>query len=303
MRETQGADEHRTFSGELRAGRLYLTTARNGERVKSDVAAPDDARFPFAARELFLRESKALGGVLDARVFDPESGAFRTETWREAASRPLRVEGRSLEARVVTRTHGNVTEREWLAPDGPAVLAELNGPGTVAIATTRGAVARLGQGDTEAVTGPDSAARTRFADPVRGWSIEKPDPTWTFEKPETAGSGALLVVRNEPMFATVDVLTDPEARKSTRPEDAAEALQRLCRAVAPDFTVARDGWIEKGDDRVYWMEATATTKGEKTRTLARVVVKNGVVWRLLAACPAAAFRPELEKILDSFCAN
>ena len=47
----------------------------------------------------------------------------------------------------------------------------------------------------------------------------------------------------------------------------------------------------------------AVLRGEKTRTLARVMVKGGRVWRLLAACPEGAFaalRPDLEKILDSF---
>ena len=39
------------------------------------------------------------------------------------------------------------------------------------------------------------------------------------------------------------------------------------------------------------------------KTLARVLVKNGRVYRLLAACPEGAFdalRPDFEKILDSF---
>ena len=76
-----------------------------------------------------------------------------------------------------------------------------------------------------------------------------------------------------------------------------------CVAIAPDFQVVNHGTIERDGTLVWWMEATATTKGEKTRTLARVVVKGGRVYRVLASCPEAAFaslRPELDSILDSF---
>lgn len=303
VRETDGVAEHRSVSGEMRGGRLWLVVARNGEKEKKDVAAPDPARFPFAAREMFLRESKALAGTFDAPVWDAARAAFVTTSYREGAPRPLRIDGRSLEARVVARRRGDLVEREWLDRDGTAVLAEVAGPLTVAIATTKGAVARLAEGDTERVTGPDSAARTQYVDKVRGWRIGKPDPTWTFEKPDAEGSSALLVVRNEPLFASVDVLVDPDAPPKVKPEDAAEALQRLLRSVAADFKVVEDGWIERDGLRVYRMRATATTKGEKTTTLARVVVKDGRVWRVLAACPTAGFpllEQDLEKILDSF---
>lgn len=304
VRETSPGKEPSSFSGEVRSGRLWITTAKAGDRVKQDVAAPDDMRFPFAARELFLRESKPLSGVLDAQVFDTRDGVMRAFSYREGGMRPLRMEGTSLEARVIVRRRGtDRVEREWIAPDGTAVLAELNGPGMLVIATTKGAVERLRTGDSDRVTGADSAARTQYVDKERGWRIEKPDPTWTFEKPDVPGTGALLVVRNEPIFTTVDVMTDPDAPKTVTVEAAAEALQRLCRSVAPDFKVARDGWIDRGEERIYWMEATATTKGEPTRTLARVLVHGGRVYRILAACPAKAFdvlRPELDKIVESF---
>jgi hypothetical protein len=303
VRETDGADEHRTVAGEVRAGRLYLVLTRKGEREKKDVAAADDARFPFAAREMFLRESKTLAGTFDGPVFDTRGAVFRPTSYREAAARPLRIEGRSLLARVIVRRRGDLVEREWLDRDGTAVIAEVSGSKMVAIASTGGAVERLRQGDTDRVTGADSAARTVYADKVRGWRIGKPDPTWTFEKPEAAAAGALLAVRNEPLFASVDVLTDPDALPRVTVDEASDALQHLCRTVAPDFRVEKDGWLERDGLPVYWMQATATTKGEKTRTLARVVVKDGTVFRLLAACPAAAFdqlRPDLETVLDSF---
>lgn len=302
VRETDGVAEHRTVTGEVVAGLLHLSLWKDGLRSRSDVPLPEDARFPFAARELFLRDAKALGGKLDLQVWDTRDGALRAFRYREGGARPLRMEGQSVDARLVLRWRGEVAEREWLGPDGTSAVAEVDGADTVAIAATRAAVERLRTGDAEAVTGPDSAARTTYADKVRGFRIGKPDPTWTFEKPP-AGAATLLVVANEPLFASVDVMLDPAATARTKTTDAAEALQRACRLAAPDFRIVRDGYDDHEGVTVYRMEATATTKGERTRTLGRVMVKDGRAWRLLAACPEKVFealRPDLEKVLDSF---
>jgi len=223
--------------------------------------------------------------------------------YEERERRPVRVDGKSLEVRVVERRRAGRPEREWIAADLAAAMSELDGEFLRALSTTKGAVERLRQGDTERVTGADSAARTRYVDPERGFQIRKPDPSWTFELPAVRGTGAVLVVRNELSFASVDVMTDPTAREGTTAESAAQALQRVCRTVSPDFAVTREGWLERGGLRVWWMEASATTKGEPTRTLARVVVREGKVWRLLAACPAGGFdvlRADFDAILDSF---
>jgi hypothetical protein len=182
-------------------------------------------------------------------------------------------------------------------------MSELNGDALRAIGSTVDVVGRVKQGDADRVTGPDSAARTTYSDPEGGWRIGKPDPSWTFEVPPVRGAGALLSVRNGPLFATVDVMQDAKAPADTTLERSAESLQRLCRTVAEDFRVVADGYTGEGAARVYWLEATATTKGEKTRTLAHVVIRGGKVYRLLAACPEGAFaavRPEFEKILNSF---
>ena len=77
----------------------------------------------------------------------------------------------------------------------------------------------------------------------------------------------------------------------------------LLRAHAKDLRVTKDGFEGKGDERTYWLEAQATTKGERTTTLARVVVAEGRVFWLLAACPEARFelcKADFEKILESF---
>lgn len=303
---SDGSVRHRTLSGEMRGGRLYLVRARDGIREKSDAAAPEGGRFPFALREEFLRAGAGDAPAVTAKSFDARVGAWEDVTYEDAGRRTVRLEGRSLDVRVILRRRGARTEHEWVQPDLAAAMGELDGEIVRALATSGGAVARLRAGDAERATGADSAARTRYVDPERGWRIGKPDPSWTFELPAVRGTGALLVVRNEAQFASVDVLFDPTARDGTTPEGAVEALLRTCRAASPDFTVVRSGWTEKNGARTGWFEAKATTKGEPTRTLARVLVRGGRVWRLLAACPDGAFdvlRPDLEKILDSFTAE
>ena len=303
FRETDGKAAHRSLVGEMRGGRLYLVRSRDGIREKSDAAAPEGARFPFAHREAFVRSSPEEGASLEAPAFEPRSAEWTPVRYEARERRPVRVDGKSHDVRVIVRKRGARTEREWIATDLAAPMSELEGEFLRALATSKGSVERLREGDTERVTGADSAARTVYADPERGFRIRKPDPSWTFELPAVRTTGAVLVVRNEPQFASVDVMIDSAAREGTTPEAAAQALQKVCRAVAPDFAVAREGFVERGGLRVWWMEATATTKGEATRTLARVVVRDGRVWRLLAACPDGAFavlRRDFESILDSF---
>ena len=302
-RETAGASEHRMVVGEVRGGRLYETATKAGEKTVRDDALPQSARFPFAAREMFLRESKALGGKFDATIYDPRDRRWRSVSYSECGMKPLDENGKTVTVRVILRRRGDVVEREWIDEKLVARMTELNGESLRALASNVAVVGRLRDGDTERVTGPDSSARTQFIDAEGGWRVGKPDPSWTFEQPAIRGSGALLSVRNTPLFASVDLLRDTAAPADVTIERAAESLQRLCRTVAPDFRVTSDGYKGEGAARVYWLEAAATTKGERTRTLAHVLVRGGKVYRLLAACPESVFevaRPDLEKILASF---
>jgi hypothetical protein len=306
FRETAGSDEHRMVAGEVRGGRLYVTVTKAGEKTQSDDALPAGARFPFAAREFFLRDAKALAGKLEAPVFDTRDQRWRTTSYAEAGRKPVDENGATFDLRVIVRRRDEVMEREWVDDKLSAHMSELNGEALRAIRSSQDVIGRVKQGDTERVTGKDSAARTRYVDPEGGWRIGKPDPSWTFEEPAVRGAGALLSIRNAAIFASVDVLHDRTAPPDTTVERAAESLQRLCRAVAEDFHVERDGYTGEGPFRIYWLEATATTKGEKTRTLANVLVRKGKVFRLLAACPDKEFallRSDLERILGSFVAE
>ena len=306
VRESAGEASQRMVAGEVRSERLWLTVTKEGEKTKTDTALPTGARFPFGARELFLRESGALGGRLEASLYDTRDERWRPVAYEEGGSKRFESDGKSVEVRVVLRRRGDAVEHEWVDDRFAAWMAEINGEALRAMRSTADAVARVRAGETDKLTGPDSAARTRYADEGEGWSIGKPDPSWTFEEPEVRGAGALLSVRNEPLFASVDVLRDVAAPADVTLERSAEALQRLCRAIAPDFRVLRDGYVDSPAGRAYWMEASATTKGERTKTLARVHVVKGRVYRLLAACPESAFdvlRPDLERVLGSFAAR
>lgn len=303
VRETAGESEHRMTVGEVRGGRLYLNVTKAGEKSLSDEVLPAGARFPSAARELYLRDAKALGGKLTAQVFDTRDQRWRTTSYTESGGKPVEENGKAMTLRVVTRKRGDVVEHEWIDERLVSHMSELNGEALRAIGSTVDVIGRVRQGDADRVTGPDSAARTTYSDAEGGWRIGKPDPSWTFEVPPVRGAGALLSVRNAPLFASVDVLQDVKAPSGTTLERAAESLQRLCRSVAEDFRVVADGYVGEDAARIYWLEATATTKGEKTKTLAHIVIRKEKVYRLLAACPQGAFaalRPEMEKVLDSF---
>jgi hypothetical protein len=290
-------------AAEVRGGRVFLTTTQKGERKQRDEAVPDGGRFPFAAREKFLRDGKALGGRLTSPVLDARTMTWLPTVFSDDGRKLVLERGATADLRVVLRKSGEVTEREWVDDQGRSHMCELDGEALRAMACDADAVARVRKGDAERITGPDSAARTRYVDAAEGWQIGKPDPSWTFEPPASKAGGTLLSIRNVPLFAAVDVLCDGGAGADMTPERAAESLKRICRSVAADFAVVAEGWRGEGAARVYWCEATATTKGEKTRTLANVLVRKGRVYRLLAACPEGAFaaaKPEFEKILASF---
>lgn len=290
-------------AAEVRGGRVFVTTTQKGDKKQRDEAVPDGGRFPFGAREKFLRESKSIGGRLAAPVLDAKSMTWLATVYAEDGRKLLLEKGATADLRVVLRKSGEVTEHEWVDDQFRAHMSELEGEVLRAMACDGDAVTRVRKGDTERVTGPDSSAKTRYVDAAEGWQIGKPDPSWTFEAPATKTGGTLLSIRNTPLFASVDVLCDGAAARDMTPERAAETLKRVCRSIAPDFAVVSEGWRGEGAARVYWCEATATTKGEKTRTLANVLIRKGRVYRLLAACPDGAYvaaKPEFEKILASF---
>ena len=127
VRETAGESEHRMVTGEVRAGRLYVTVTKAGEKTQTDDSLPDGARFPLGARELFLRETKALAGKLESPVFDTRDQRWRKVSYAEGGRRPVQESGRPVSLRVVLRTRGEVIEREWVDEQLVAHMSDLNG--------------------------------------------------------------------------------------------------------------------------------------------------------------------------------
>ncbi len=300
----QGADEQaRLVRGDVAGTTLLLKISRDGKTTRESGPMPLRARFSFAARELFLREHSAVDGQFGAEVFDVRDRRWRSVIYRDGGSRAVEEDGQVARVRIVRRRRGDIDEIEWVDAELRTRLADLNGAELRAHAAAADVVAAIARGEGDGVTGPDSAAKTRFADPEHGFAIGKPDPSWTFEEPPVRGASALLSVRNPPLSASVDVLRDEAPPEDLSIQRAAESLQRLLRAHATEVRVLRDGYEGEGAERWYWLEATATTKGERTHTIARVHVKSRRIYRLLAACPAEhidAVRPDLEAILDSF---
>lgn len=304
VRERAGPGTERKIACVVRDGRLHIETASKGKRESTSRALPEGARFRFAAREQFVRRSSDLGGKLDAKVYDSRDRRWREVRYEEDGSAPhVADDGSVTKHRRIRRKRGDVVEHEVLDGSHRTVRGELNGGSLVAERTTRDVFRTLRGGDAERVTGEESRDRTWYADAIEGFRIAKPGQDWTFEQPLPAAVGTLVVLRREAAFATVDVQVDRSAATDVTLERASEALLKQCKAVAKDFKVTGDGYRSTDRGRFYWFDATAVTKGAATRTRGRLLLVEGKVYRLLAACPPAFFEaiaPDFDKILDSF---
>jgi hypothetical protein len=303
VREGGVPGKERSVRGEVRHGRLDLTVSEGGKRTKRSLAMPGGARLRFAARELFLRRTAELGGKLTATVFDTRDQRWRAVRYEEDGLVAPAQGGGAPPLRRVLRKRGEQVERETLDAQHRAVRAELNGGSLVALRTTEEVFTALREGDLDRVTGEESRERTWYVDPVLGFRVAKPAERWTFELPLEVSVGTLLVLRYEEAFATVDVQRDLSAPADVTLERAGEALRRQCAAVSTDFELVEDGYETTDQGRVYWFRARARTKGQKTETLARVLIAGGRVYRLLAACPPAFYEgvePDFRLVLDSF---
>lgn len=298
-----GGDRPLRVEGSVQGEELVLDANVAGRKLARRLALDADVRFRLAAREFFLEESETLGGELRVRIPDARTLALRPVALREGPRRKVLPLDDVVEARTLTFRTGDDVLRDWVLADGSSYLLDLPEGGHRVLWATAGLATAVRDGTAGDVTGPDSAARRRYEDEARGWSIGKPDPTWLFEEPLATGGGALLVVRSEALSASVDVLRDPSPPEGVTLDRAGEALQRLCRTLAADFRVRGERVVEGVEPAFYEVEAVATRKGQRVFTLGRVVLHEGQVYRLLAACPEGwedAVRPDLERILDSF---
>ncbi len=300
VQETTRDGRTRLVRGEVVGSRLEIEVTVDGETSKTVTDVRPGARFPFAAREEFVRAGKTAAPT-EGEVFDVRDRRWRPTSYRNAGERVVGEGEAGVTVRVIERRRGELLEFEWVGPDGRSRLSDLNGPALRALAAPASVVAAVAGGEPDRVTGSDSAARTRYADVAEPFEIRKPDPTWLFEEPRVGGGATLVTVRNRALAATVDVLRDRTAPEGVTLDRAADALERVLAAHAVDLRVVQRGRAPDGS--YAWVEAQATTKGERTHTLAHVRVVDGRVYRLLAACPEERWelvRPELERILLSF---
>ncbi len=293
--------------GQVSGDRLELRRAAAGSEEASREELPEGARFPFGAREMFLRRAATLGGKFEAPVFDTRDQRWRTIRYEDEGEQPVEVAGETVHARLVRRARGDRVERDWVDETFASHVLELNGSALRAVRIPSEVFGRVRGGDTHRPLDPDGEDGDLWRDPVLGFEIRKPGPIWRFELPRTGAGGALLAISHDRLFSSVDLLLDPvtttDSSERATLERAAAALRRHCAATAPDFKILRDGFEDGTSGRRYWFEATATTKGERTKTLARVVILRGRVYRLLAAAPASGFDAvveDLRGVLDSF---
>lgn len=308
---TGGPDGHVLLEARVRAGQLVRSGMVKGRRELATTPLPTGARFPAALREHFAREHAAMDGRFSGLVYDLAGARWLPVVYEDRGPKKVESTDGGLnpelhDVRVFARTVGTTTEVEWFTEDRTVRMAELDGTALRFLPAAKDTVERLRKGDSppdDALSGTDGKARVRHEDPQSGWSIEKPDPSWAFEAPDVEGSGALLSVRNGPLAATIDLQLDPTRREKVTVEAAVESVQRVLRAVAPDLSIQSERYTEGPYGREYWFEAKATTKGEKTRTLGRIVVRGERAFRLLGACPERWFdlcKPDFESVLRSF---
>ena len=318
IRERTTKGGHRLLEARMRAGQLVRSAMIDGRRQLASSPMPSDGRFPLALREHVFHGHAAMDGRYTGLVYDLEAGRWSSATYESRGAKHIESTDGGLnpevfEVLVLERRVGKRLEREWLSPDFTTRLTELDGSSLRFLPAPKETVERIRK-QIEAGPAPvdltprglertDLRARVRHVDAAAGWSVAKPDPSWLFEKPDVQGAGALLSVRNAPLSATVDVQLDPTRREKLTVETAAEAVQRLLRAVAPDLSIVEESYVKGPYGREYWFEATATTKGEKTRTMGRVVVRGKRAFRLLAASPTRWFdlcKKDFRTILTSF---
>lgn len=301
-----GKESFRTVAAEVRSGRIYITTAIDGERSKTDATCPAEPRFAGAGREMFLRRSRALGGRFEASVFDPATLRFAPVTWVEGGVRPVIVAGKSDTVRVVRRVRDGATEDEWVRPDLTTLLSDQAGGQLRALGADARTVTLLRSGASDAAAALDAAARTTWRDDDARWTIRKPDPSWTFGSPSSRADGRRLAVRNEAMKALVEVSLDGSADARTTPQRAAESLQKGLRSTLEELRPEKDGFIERNGRRILQITGTARDARGPLTVILRIVQTEKGTHRLVASAPAAGFetiRPDVERLLDSFRAD
>ena len=294
-----------TRSGRVAGGRLRVETFLNGESSVADHPLPAGFRLPLAVRAFVLGEFDRLPGGWKGVSYDPRGGEFLNLSLRCTGTERIPWEGRTEEVCVLRRERAGVVEEERVTGDGRALTADLNGPGLVAVATTRERVEAIRTGGALPESEEEKRARTAYVSPEDGFRIFKPGSAWTFIGPSSASGSPRLVVKDVTglVFLTVTAEPGPAGGDDAPPAALGTALERRLRASSGGIEKLEDGYGTLAGRPAYRLLCDAVLKGDRVRTLAWTFTRAGRTWTLAASAPADTWdeaRPYLERILGGF---
>ncbi len=294
---------HRTLRGKVTEGRLEITISLPGERRKSSMMAPAGLRFPLSAREYAIRMREASGEKFEAPVFEPREENFFRYRFEAAGVRRVDWDGKVVDATVLRRHRGNrAVEEIWLDPAGRCLTEELNGPGLVAVLTSRERLSAFEAGNEVAASDDEERVRPLFVHPEAGFKIRKPTLSWSFEK-QPRNSTKVLSVSNLETFAYFDIFVLNETPEGGLLSSLAVDMERRFKDRSRSFRKLEDGFVQMGGEPACRIIATSMNKGEELQSILVGSLHGNKTWLITMSCPKKYFkkaRPEFEAMLKSF---
>lgn len=293
----------RLLEGAIRGDKLELALSAPGGKKERTLPAPEGLRFPLSAREFAVRERNRLKGAWETKVFDPREEDFFVYRFENAGTRRVDWEGAVAEVTVIARRRGERPPEEiWLDDAGRTLSEELNGPGLVAVRSTRERLDAVRAGEDLDPSAEEERVRPLFVSPENGFRIRKPALSWTFA-PGEPGSRTVLTIENVHFFAYVDVIVLPETPEGNLLSSLALQMEKRFSSASNDFRKLEDGYLEVGGEKAYRMTASSRNRGEELRSWIVGLVHGGRTWFIAMACPKAYWegaKPGFEAILDGF---
>lgn len=295
--EQEPRDE-RLVRGEYDGGQLRVvrTSIRGSERSTYEVGK--SMQFPLVLRELLRQRPSQLGSSGTRLVYDPARDDLRQVDYTAGERRRVELEGAVTEVREASAGSDGRRDVAWVDGHGRCVRFEVNGAALVAVATKREVGAALVANRARAFP----AAVLREADDR--FSLWLPNPIWRFERDQVAGQ----ITAQAPLYdASVSVLVLDQVSPNSHLGMAADAVERLLRAVCRDFRVrarrTTDVRREPGmllDGTYQRVGRTGSQRCEMTVLLTRT--PDGAFLASCLAVPAAeadALRPDFERMVET----
>lgn len=285
--------------GSVQKGQLKIVSTQTGKRE---------------VNAIFFKEGTDFFQPLMRRLADMTHFPDRGETYKIYNSVQKRFErlhaSRSLRKEIVAGKHQFVTvwkfkrhERVvelWIDGYGGVVREEIGGPHMVALRAHKDAVMKYSNG--EAPEEDDVDLSLEYENVPSGFSLSRPNLTWSFEFPEFDSPVAITLL-NPALQSSVDVVVLDRVDKSLAEEsvvlDLLSRMKRNCENAEilyqrPDPLAGYEGLR---------FEIQANRKGTYLRTIGVVTVHDGKGYVLLLAAPSARFdkaKPQFERIIESF---